>query len=253
MIEDPDQQADPGAPRILALVEQLSLVASGFTTIDNLDALGAQIQTALIRLIDVQYTALFLWDAQRHNLRMLNAYGFSEEERLEAERTAWDRHPGHVFRTQETYLIQDVEDDPQQRTQSSARSFVVRSRLFMPIVSGGESLGVFGLASSRAHHFTDEHVAVLGFLCRLTGVVYRQVLDREARRQTQVALNSAARRLQLVFRTLPIALFVLDAGGRFTLAEGAVVAILSPSRWSAARSPTASATRPSCVSCSPAP
>ena len=44
-----------------------------------------------------------------------------------------------------------------------------------------------------------------------------------ARRQAQVALDNAARRLQLVFRTLPIALFVLDVADRFTLAEGAVM------------------------------
>ncbi|MBA3549193.1 MAG: GAF domain-containing protein [Nannocystis sp.] len=218
---------DASTSRIIELAEQLSLVASGFTTIDNLEALGAQVQSALLRLMDIEYSGIFLWDVEKGSLRLLHANGFSEEERLEAERTAWDRHPGHVFRTQETYFVPDVENDPQQRTQSSARSFVIRSRLFMPIVSGGESLGVFGLASTEPDHFTEEHVAVLGFLCRLTGVVYRQVLDREARRQTQVALDSAARRLQLVFRTLPIALFVLDAAGRFTLAEGAVVAILT--------------------------
>jgi hypothetical protein len=180
-----------------------------------------------VRLIDIEYTGIFIWDFQVSRLRLLFANGFTEEERLEAERTAWERHPGRVFRSQEVYLIPDVENDPLKRTISSARSFVVRSRLFMPIVSGGESLGVFGLASSEPGHFTEEHVAVLGFLCRLTGVVYRQLLDREARRQAQLAADSAARRLQLVFRTLPIALFVLDVADRFTLAEGAVVAILS--------------------------
>jgi len=224
--------ATPTSPRdaatpITELVEKLSLVASGFATIDDLGALGGQIQSALASLIDIEYAGIFLWDFQRSSLRLLFANGFTEEERLEAERTAWERHPGRVFRSQEVYLIPDVENDPQQRTISSARSFVVRSRLFMPIVSGGESLGVFGLASSTADHFTPEHVAVLGFLCRLTGVVYRQLLDREARRQAQVALDNAARRLQLVFSTLPIALFVLDLADRFTLAEGAIVAILS--------------------------
>ena len=220
-------QPEETGTRLVELIDQLSRVASGFAKIDDLGALAVEIQSAIAHLIHIEYSGLYLWDYQTGILRLLYASGFSEEERLEAERTAWERHPGRVFRSQETYHVADVAIDPAQRTQSSARGFVVRSRLFMPITSGGESLGVFGLASPEPNHFTSEHVAILGFICRLTGVVYRQLLDREARRQTQLALDSAARRLQMVFHSLPIALLVLDAGGRIALAEGAVVAILS--------------------------
>ena len=227
MATDASSQPDGNEPRHIELIDQLSQVASGFAKIEDLAALAVEIQSAIAHLIHIEYSGLYLWDYQAAVLRLLYANGFSEEERREAERTAWERHPGRVFRSQEVYHVADVASDPEQRTQSSARGFVIRSRLFMPITSGGESLGVFGLASPEPDHFTKEHVAVLGFICRLTGVVYRQLLDREARRQTQVALDRAARRLQMVFHSLPIALLVLDAEGRFVLAEGAVVTLLS--------------------------
>jgi signal transduction histidine kinase len=219
---------DPGlSNHVLELIDQLSVVASGFATIDDLDALGLELRSALARVVDIQYSGLYLWDFEAQRLRLMYATGFSDAERDEAERTAWERHPGEVFRTQQMFLVDDVDADPEQRTQSSKRDFVIRSRLVMPIVFRGESLGLFLLASEQTGHFSAEHIAVLRFMSRLTGVVYRQLLDREARRRAQLALEDAARRIRLVVGSLPIALFVVDAAGKIALAEGTVVAALT--------------------------
>ena len=67
---------------------------------------------------------------------------------------------------------------------------------------------------------------MLEFVCRLTGVFYRQFLDREERRETERELASTARRLQLVINSLPIALVLVDPRGDIELAEGAALRLL---------------------------
>ena len=222
-------EATPTAvtPRLLEVLEQLSGVASGFASVHDLPGLARQIEDAIESILHVEYNGLYLWDFDESRLRLLVAVGFSEDERAEAERTAWERHPGRIFRERHELHVPDTEADPAMRTQTSKRRFAVRSRLFMPVTFRDQVLGVFGLASKNPHHFHDEHIAVLRFICRLTGVIYRQLLDRQERERAQAALASTARRLQLLVGTLPIALLALDPGGRIILAEGAGLRDLS--------------------------
>jgi signal transduction histidine kinase len=221
----------PTVPRreILDVVDRLSSIAAGFATVTDVESLALEVERALESLVVVEYNALYLWDFEEDRLRLLFARGFTEDERLEAERTALDRHPGAVFRSQEDLHVPDTEADPEQRTTSSRRSFKIRSRLYMPVTRGDQSLGVFGLASMHPDRFTDEHIVILRFMVRLTGAVYGQFLDRTARQRAQADLASSARRLQLLINTLPIAVLVVDAQARVMFAQGAVLGLIAPS------------------------
>ncbi len=210
---------------LIAVVDQLSTIASCFAMVNDLGSFTEQIELALESLVDVEYTGLYLWDFDENRLRLFCAKGFTDQERAEAERTAWNRHPGHIYRTQEVVHVHDTEAD--HRTQSSRRSFRVRSRLFMPVTVRDQTLGVFGLASCIPNQFNEQHVAVLRFICRLTGVVYRHLLDQRERQKVQADLVSTARRLQLLVSTLPIALIVVDVSGHISLAQGAALDHLS--------------------------
>jgi signal transduction histidine kinase len=190
------EPADAPAPGVVELIDKLSRLASGFASVTDLRGLAVQVEQALELIVRVEYTGLYLWDFQQQRLRLQIAVGFTEDEAAEAERTAWDRHPGRVFREQITFHVPDTDADPALQTSSVKRSFHVRSRLFMPITFQDQALGSFGLASARPNAFNEEHVAVLGFLCRLTGVVYRQVLDREERQRAQDALAATLAALQ---------------------------------------------------------
>ncbi|MCY1004668.1 ATP-binding protein [Nannocystis pusilla] len=204
------------------LIELLSSISSGIASVNDLDGFAQEIERALDELCDAEYIALYLWDFDAGRLRTFAGRGFSPAERAEAERTAWERHPGSVFREPRLLHVPDVLNDQSQQTQNSARSFVVRARLFMPILCRDEVLGVIGLASGTPHRFTDGDIAVLGFISKLTGVVYRQLLDRIERQRAETSLATTARRLQLVVDALPIALLSLDpATRRISLAEGA--------------------------------
>ncbi|MDC0723435.1 GAF domain-containing sensor histidine kinase [Nannocystis bainbridge] len=204
------------------LIELLSGISSGLASVNDLGSFAQEIGRALDQLCDAEYIALYLWDFDARRLRTFAGRGFSPAEVAEAERTAWDRHPGSVFREPRLLHVPDVLLDQDQQTQNSARSFVVRARLFMPVMCRDEVLGVIGLASGTPNRFTDGDIAVLGFISKLTGVVYRQLLDRTQRQRAESSLATTARRLQLVVDALPIALLSLDPGSRrISLAEGA--------------------------------
>ncbi|MGB1274803.1 MAG: histidine kinase dimerization/phospho-acceptor domain-containing protein, partial [Nannocystaceae bacterium] len=215
------QTSQTDRPDLIEVVDQLSTIAACFATVKDLTSFVEQVESAIESLVDVEYTGLYLWDYEEDRLRLFYAHGFSEKERNDAERTAWERHPGHVFRTQETLHVRDTEVDA--RTQSSPRTFRVRSRLYMPVLLGNTPLGVFGLASLEPNHFTDDHIAVLRFMCRLTGVVYRHLVDQRERKLVHADLVSTAQRLQLLVNSLPIALLVVDVSGRISLAQGAAL------------------------------
>ncbi|WP_434426547.1 ATP-binding protein [Nannocystis pusilla] len=204
------------------LIELLSSISSGIASVNDLDGFAQEIERALDELCDAEYIALYLWDFDAGRLRTFAGRGFTPAERAEAERTAWERHPGSVFREPRLLHVPNVLNDQGQQTQNSARSFVVRARLFMPVMCRDEVLGVIGLASGTPHRFTDGDIAVLGFISKLTGVVYRQLLDRIQRQRAETSLATTARRLQLVVDALPIALLSLDpTTRRISLAEGA--------------------------------
>jgi putative methionine-R-sulfoxide reductase with GAF domain len=112
----------------------------------------------------MEYSGLYLYDERKEKLELLIAHGFSEEERLEAEQTAMDRHPGMVFRTGEAIYIADTEDATQPFSLDSRRSFKVRSRLYIPIRAFGKIIGTFGIVSSKVDAFSDEDKELFRFI-----------------------------------------------------------------------------------------
>jgi len=163
----------------LQLISQLDNYASRLSSINNFDTLINTVKDILEEIIEVDYSGLYLYDQELGSLRLYYAKGFTEEERLDAERTAHDRHPGLVFRTKKKIHIPDVSKDNSQSSISSKRSFKINSRLYLPVMSLSEVVGTFGLASSKKNCFTEEHIAVLSFVCNLAGVVYSNIVYLE--------------------------------------------------------------------------
>ena len=131
-------------PSVVA--SRLASLAASFAMVDTLEDLAISAQEAIDAFIGVEYNGLYLWDQETRGLRLLYSIGFNEEERLEAERTAIERHPGEVFRSGEALHVRDATTNPK-GSESSPRSFAVRSRLFVPVSFRDTTHGVFGLAS----------------------------------------------------------------------------------------------------------
>lgn len=158
------------------LISKLELFASRLSSVRTLDDLIPTVEQILEEIVDVEYNGLYLYDPTTGKLKLYFAKGFTEAERVEAERTAMDRHPGHVFRSGETVHVPDVRLDQQRYSRDSRRSFHILSRLFLPVKSYDQVVGTFGLASTVANRFTEEDISVMSFVCNLSGVIYANIL-----------------------------------------------------------------------------
>jgi rsbT co-antagonist protein RsbR len=179
---EPDPAAQ--AQEVLAL---LSLASAKLTAVRDLEALAVALNQIMGRVIPIEYDAIYFLEPETGRMRLYDTIGFDQEDRREAERTAPDRHPGKVLRSGVRLHVPDVEADVlQQQSQTSARKFVVRSRLFLPVISEGRSVGTIGISSSRRNNFSDFHISVLEFACHVAGVVYKNVCDNlELHRQLE--------------------------------------------------------------------
>jgi signal transduction histidine kinase len=176
-------------------VERLAEVTSRFARAHDLPSLLREVKAIADELLGIEYWGLYLYDAAAGRLRLMADTGFTPDDRAQAERTAMERHPGHVFRTRQALHVPDVDADTDGISRTGPRSFVVRSRLWVPLVVCGECVGAMGCASGRPHRFDASTVAALRLVADLTAMVYRNVAAREAlvRERDRAEAASAAK------------------------------------------------------------
>lgn len=153
-------------------------------TATDAESLSRALYEIIDGYIEVPYSALFLWDSKEAKLKLYGNSGFTEDELVEVENTALDRHPGWVFKNQKPLHIPDMDKEgvPSFIT-SSKRSFKVKSRLWVPITTTERSLGAFGFASQELNYFTEDHVDVLNFACRLAGNIYSNIIFSQSEKE----------------------------------------------------------------------
>lgn len=156
-------------------------IAELLSTAHDAQSISDALYKIIEGFIDVPHSALLLWDTQSAKLRLFGSQGFTDEERIEIERTAIDRHPGWVFKNQKPLNIPDMDAEGiPSFVNSSKRSFRVKSRLWVPITTSSRSLGAFGFASQEKAYFTENHVNVLNFACRLAGNLFSNIIFLES-------------------------------------------------------------------------
>lgn len=174
-------------------------ISETLSRVVNIIDLGQALSDLAAQLYDIEFTGIYFRDPSSLHLRLVGARGLDEDEVREAERTAWERHPGRVIQRGESILIDDTRLDPANRSKSSAlRRVEIRSRCYLPVNSAGEVVGTLGLASSKPGAFETSHVGELEFLADLAGLTWSRLLEqkrRETRDKILIAAGDAAERL----------------------------------------------------------
>src|ERR1700759_4215756 len=138
---DSERAGPPGD--IAAFLSWLSTHLAALTEAADLATLADLAISQARSIIDATYISLYLSDPGSEQLRMFAQYGFTPEERQEAERTAHARHPGAVVRSRKMLYVEDVQEDPKQSLTDQRRRHKIRSRLFLPLESEGLCIGKF--------------------------------------------------------------------------------------------------------------
>jgi signal transduction histidine kinase/ActR/RegA family two-component response regulator/putative methionine-R-sulfoxide reductase with GAF domain len=159
-------------------------IAEALSGVKDIASLGMTVQSLVETRFKIEYAAIYFLESGTRHLRLVGNKGLNEWEVEDAERTAWDRHPGRVIRTGEMVHVHDTKNDPEQRSLTSARRVEIRSRCYLPVHAGGEIVGALGLASTRVGAFDERHVDVLKFLGDLAGLTWIR-LQEEVQRQTR--------------------------------------------------------------------
>ncbi len=158
----------------------------------NVDSIAELLQSTeklFEELLPLEYSGLYLFNDQSQKLELKIAHGFTEEERQIAEDTAMDRHPGIVFKSSNQIYIPDTIADTDQTTIDSPRSFVVRCRLYQPIIVKNRCIGVFGVVSSRPDAFSAFDKKLFEFACKVFGKAHLNLNQVNAIKAANKQLN----------------------------------------------------------------
>lgn len=168
------------------------------------------VETIFEELLPLEYSGLYIYNPNLEILELKIAHGFTEEERLIAEKTAMERHPGKVFRTGVQIYVPDTENDPDNNTIDSPRTFQVRSRLYQPIFIKDICIGVFGVVSKRPNAFSDLEKKLFEFVCRVFGKARLNLLQVFEIKQ----VNKELERLSLLATHTDNAVIITDKAGK---------------------------------------
>ena len=198
--------------RLINTLSEIEKFVESFANLDSLEVLIDTIKTQLELVAQHDTTGLYLYNEEEHKLKLFYAKGFSEEEKLNAELTAMDRHPGHVFRTGEILWVndQDVEHNP--FSIDSIKNSHTRSRLYVPVKSNNKIIGAFGIQSERPHAFTEKHLAVLKVFASLAGNAYLAINKNNLIKKQ----NEENRKLSYLATHTPNNVIYADKDGKIT-------------------------------------
>ena len=168
-------------------------ISRRFAAVHDFDSMLRALQATFEDVLRAEYWGLYLADPQDQRLRLVLSGGFTDDERIEVERTANERHPGQVFRSREVLHVADTRDEASPRTVSAQHYVEVRARLWVPVISREECYGAVGLASLTPHRFDAIDIAVMRIVADLTAIVYRNILTQRALVRAKERAEAASR------------------------------------------------------------
>lgn len=180
------------------LVDKLGDIASELSAITSMECLNSTVTKIIESVVPVEYLGLYFYHKQEGKLVMHGYKGFTQQEKEEAERTAKHRHPGWVFENEKMLYIKDTKLDKSGNSYDSKRNFVVRSRLWLPVLVHKEAVGAFGFASIHPNNFNEMHINTLRFVSNLAGVIFNNIQLIEAQKKQNHKLIETKNLLMLM-------------------------------------------------------
>lgn len=156
-------------------IEKITALVKTFTNLNSYESLIDTIKKNIDNIAKNDSTGLYLYDEDEKKLKLFYAKGFSAQEKQEAENSAMDRHPGHVFRTAETLWINDQDTEKNPISIDSKKKSHTRSRIYVPVVSNNKTIGAFGIQSEKPYAYTEKDLALLKLFASLAADAYESI------------------------------------------------------------------------------
>ena len=182
-------------------VSNFTDIATALSSAKDLKNLAEAVNAIIKDIVDVEYVGLYLIDPSNNKLSLFYAKGFTDQEKIQAENTAMEQHPGWVLQSKEILNIADTNDEKPGMSDDSKSTFKIRSRIWLPVMNENNSVGAFGLSSSAPNKFNNEHIATLKFVCAIAAISYENIVltTKEVKKTEHLKITLAeSRRNKLV-------------------------------------------------------
>ena len=198
--------------RLISTLAEIEKLVNSFASLDSFEVLIDTIKVQIELVAESDTTGLYLYSEEESKLKLFYAKGFSKVEQANAELTAMERHPGHVFRTGEILWVNDQDTENNPFSIDSVRKTHTRSRLYVPVKSNNKIIGAFGIQSETPNAFTEKHLAVLKVFASLAGDAYSSIKRNNLIKQQ----NEENKKLSYLAKNTPNLVIYADKDGKIT-------------------------------------
>ncbi|MBM3824651.1 MAG: GAF domain-containing protein [Verrucomicrobia bacterium] len=178
------------------LLESLFNVAQTVNTVLNLDDAFQVIVRESCRLMHARLCSLLMVDATKAWLDLRACAGagraYLEKPRLSVEESL----VGIVVRRKKPLQIENVQNSSRYQSIEIARQEGLVSLLSVPLMFGGEALGVLNVYKDRPHCFSNEETRILSALAEFSAIalekarLHERIVDAEERLRQQEKLSA---------------------------------------------------------------
>jgi PAS domain S-box-containing protein len=197
---------------LINTLSDIEKLINSFANLDSFEVLIDTIKTQIELVAQHDTTGLYLYSESESKLKLFYAKGFSKVEQANAELTAMDRHPGHVFKTGEILWVNDQDAEHNPFSIDSIKRSHTRSRIYVPVKSNNQIIGAFGIQSEKPHAFTEKHLAVLKVFASLAGDAYLAIKKNNLIKKQ----NEENTRLSYLATHTPNNVIYADKNGKIT-------------------------------------
>ena len=159
----------------IAAIDKITQLIKSFTNLNSYESLIDTIKIGIDNIAKSDSTGLYLFDEDENKLKLFYARGFSAQEKEEAENSAMNRHPGHVFKTGEILWVNDQNIEKNPFSIDSKKNSQTRSRIYVPVITNNKIIGAFGMRSEQPFAYHEKDVALLKLFASLAADAYDSI------------------------------------------------------------------------------
>ncbi len=172
------------------LIIHLEQIGRKMARASDFTQLGQALRSAFDTVLHPKCFALYLRMPRDGSLRLINAGGLTDEERLAAQDSAGHRLPGTVLRTGCTHYTPDIDTTTLPAHSNFPKRLALRGLAFQPVIVQEQPVGALGIGTLEPIKPLEQVLTLLAFIARMVATAYERI-QREAGLRMRNAVLSA--------------------------------------------------------------
>jgi two-component system, cell cycle sensor histidine kinase and response regulator CckA len=190
----------------------------------------SSILDSVVQLTESHTTGIALFDRSRGTLEYAAASGPGADRVKGVVVPYGEGISGRAAATQTLINVPNVAEEQRWAFGIWVHDGLIHSAMYVPLVAGGETIGVLGVWSTELSHFTARHEHLVSRLAEQAAVAIKNGQEIARRQQVEAELAASQARLYGLFHHSQDAILFLDDNARYVDANPAACAMSGYSR-----------------------